>query len=46
MITLSKQKENEAKKLAVTVQYLVMADLMAIGYSEEDAFVIAYPENM
>lgn len=46
MITLSKQKENEAKKLGVTIQYLVMADLMAVGYSEEDAFVIAYPENM
>lgn len=46
MITLSKQKENEAKKLGVTIQYLIMADLMAVGYSEEDAFVIAYPENM
>ena len=46
MITLSKQKENEAKKIGVTIQYLVMADLMAVGYSEEDAFVIAYPENM
>ena len=32
---LSKQKQTEAKKLNVTVQYLVMADLMSIGYSEQ-----------
>lgn len=42
---LSKQKQTEAKKLNVTVQYLCMADLMAIGYSENDAYIIAYPEN-
>ena len=42
---LSKQKQTEAKKLNVTMQYLVMADLMAIGYSENDAYAIAYPEN-
>ena len=42
---LSKQKQTEAKKLNVTVQYLVMADLMAVGYSENDAYIIAYPEN-
>ena len=42
---LSKQKQTEAKKLNVTLQYLVMADLMAIGYSENDAYTIAYPEN-
>lgn len=42
---LSKQKQTEAKKLNVTVQYLVMADLMAVGYSENDAYTIAYPEN-
>ena len=42
---LSKTKQNEAKKLNVTLAYLVMADLMAIGYSENDAYVIAYPEN-
>ena len=42
---LSKAKQNEAKKLNVTTQYMVMADLMAIGYSEEDAYTIAYPEN-
>lgn len=42
---LSKQKQTEAKKLNVTIQYLVMADLMAVGYSENDAYTIAYPEN-
>lgn len=43
---LSKQKLTEAKKLNVTVQYLVMADLMAVGYSENDAYTIAFPENI
>ena len=42
---LAKQKQTEEKKLNVTVQYLVMADLMAVGYSENDAYIIAYPEN-
>ena len=42
---LSKTKQNEAKKFNVTTQYMVMADLMAIGYSDEDAYTIAYPEN-
>jgi hypothetical protein len=42
---LSKQKITEAKKLNVTVQYLVMADLMSIGYSESDAYTIAFTEN-
>lgn len=43
---LSKQKQTEAKKLNVTTQYLVMADLMAVGYSENDAYIIAFPENI
>ncbi len=42
---LSKQKQTEAKKLSVTVQYLAMADLMSIGYSEQDAYTIAFSEN-
>ena len=42
---LSRQKKTEAKKLNVTVQYLLMADLMAVGYGENDAYTIAYPEN-
>lgn len=43
---LSKQKQTEAKKLNVTTSYLVMADLMAIGYTEEDAYTIAFPDNL
>lgn len=42
---LSKQKQTEAKKLNVTVQYLVFADLCSVGYSEQDAYAIAFPEN-
>lgn len=42
---LSEQKEKEAKNKKVPVNYLVMADLMNIGYSEMDAYTIAYPEN-
>ena len=42
---LSKQKQTEAKKLNVSIQYLVFANLLAVGYSEQDAYVIAYPEN-
>lgn len=42
---LSKQKQNEAKKLNVTTQYMLMADLMSIGYSEDDAYTVAFPEN-
>lgn len=42
---LSKQKQTEAKKLNVTTSYLVFADLLSIGYSEEDAYIIAFPEN-
>lgn len=43
---LSSPKIREAKKLNVTVQYMVMADLMAVGYSENDAYTIAYQENV
>lgn len=42
---LSRQKQTEAKKLNVTVQYLVLADLIAVGYSEGDAYKVAFPEN-
>ena len=28
-----------------TPQYVILADLMSIGYSEIDAYTIAYPEN-
>jgi hypothetical protein len=42
---LSKTKQNEANKLGVPLQYLIMADLMALGYTEDDAHTLAYPEN-
>ena len=42
---LSQTFKKQAKKLGVTEQYLIMADLMSIGYSEMDAYTIAYPEN-
>lgn len=34
-----------AKKMNATPQYVLLADLMSIGYSEIDAYTIAYPEN-
>lgn len=42
---LSKSKKSEAKKLGVTEQYMVLADLIAIGYSEQEAYSVVYPEN-
>lgn len=42
---LSLSKTNEAKKLKVSTSELVMADLLTLGYSEEDAYTIAYPED-
>ena len=42
---LSKAKQDEAKKLGVSVQYLLLADLIALKYSEQDAYSIAFPEN-
>lgn len=40
---LSSTKKAEAKKLGVSVNELVFADLMSIGYGEVDAYTIAYP---
>ena len=42
---LSPNKTAEAKKLKVSVGELVMADLMAIGYTERDAYIVAFPED-
>lgn len=42
---LSLSKTNEAKKLKATTAELVFADLLSIGYSEEDAYIIAYPDD-
>lgn len=36
----------EAKKLNVAESMLAMADLMAVGYKDIDAYKICYPENM
>lgn len=45
MMELSQQMKKEAKKLGVPESYIIIADLLSIGYSEEDAYKIAYPEN-
>ena len=44
-MTLSPLKTKEAKSLKVSVQEMVLADLLSIGYSEEDAYTIAYPDD-
>ena len=45
MLDLSPSMKKQAKKLGCTEQQIVLADLMSIGYSESDAYSIAYPEN-
>ena len=45
IMELSTTFTKTAKKLGVSEQFVIMADLMAIGYSENDAYTIAYPEN-
>ena len=42
---LSQAFENKAKKMGVPIQYIIIADLMSLGYAEGDAYTIAYPEN-
>ena len=42
---LSQVFKKQAKKLGVPESYIVYADLMSIGYSENDAYTIAFPEN-
>lgn len=42
---LSSAKKQEAKKLGVSVNELVLADLLSIGYGEADAYAVAYPED-
>ena len=43
---LSPQKIKEAKNLGVTVNELVFADLLSLGYMKNDAYAIAYPESL
>lgn len=45
MLELSPSFKKQAKKIGCTEEQIVLADLMSIGYSESDAFTIAYPEN-
>lgn len=40
---ISELKQNEAKKQKCTINELIFADLLSIGYSEEDAYEIAFP---
>lgn len=42
---LSTSKKQEAKKLGVSINELIMADLMSIGYGEADSYAIAFPED-
>lgn len=42
---LSSSKKAEAKKLGCSVNELVMADLLSLGYTENDAYLVAYPED-
>ena len=42
---LSQQFQKEAKKMGVSTQYVIMCDLKLAGYSDVDAYAIAYPEN-
>lgn len=43
---LSSNITKVAKKFGAPVNYIVLADLIALGYSESDAYTIAYPENL
>ena len=42
---VSTHLKKKAKSYNVSWQFLVMADLMAIGYGEADAYTIAFGEN-
>lgn len=41
-LVLSAIKEKEAKRLGINNRELIMADLMCIGYTEKDAYAIAF----
>lgn len=42
---LSPNKTKEARSLKCTVNELVFADLLSIGYTEQDAYILAYPAD-
>ncbi len=46
MQQFSKRLTDEAKKLGIPVQSLLMADLISIGYTENEAYNISYTQNM
>ena len=39
---LSKNKENEAKRLGIKPEWLIAADLITLGYTEDDAYEISH----
>ena len=41
-MNLSKNKTNEAKQLGIKPEWLIAADLITIGYTEDDAFEISH----
>lgn len=41
-MNLSKNKTNEAKRLGIKPEWLIAADLITIGYTEDDAFEISH----
>ena len=45
MLELSPSFKKQAKKLNVSEAQIIMADLISIGYTENDAYVIAFQEN-
>ena len=44
-MVFTEKLKKEAKSAGVEPQSLIMADLLSIGYSESDAYNIAYPER-
>lgn len=41
-MNLSKNKLNEAKRLGIKLEWLIAADLITLGYTEDDAFEISH----
>lgn len=41
-MNLSKNKLNEAKRLGIKPEWLIAADLITVGYTEDDAFEISH----
>ena len=41
-MNLSKNKQNEAKRLGIKTEWLIAADLLTLGYTEDDAYEISH----